>query len=547
MGVQLGRRVVWLSVISLLLLAALGGRLYHLQVTKNVAYTRIAHDQRTLSLPLAPGRGLILDRNEEPLTDPHQSWQVAVFPALLDDAEAEARALSRILGVPAIELLADFPQKQPGWLRIGRELAEAEGLRVKEAGLSGIAAGPVLSRVGPDALARHLVGYTNVSGGARGLELAFDKELKGSDVPALTAWLDGRGQALEGLGIRTFVPTAGKVPYRVVTTIDQRFQEAVEEVLDSRKDDRPAAAVVMDPSTGEVLAMASRPDFAYGDDLQPNDPALKNRALEPQPPGSVFKAIIAAAALQAGKVKPDERFHCDGHADLNGWKVTDAGHGWLTFAEAMAKSCNIVFAQVGVGRLGVTPMREAAELFGFGAATGVLGRPWPEESEGFVPPVGSDNAVQMAIGQGDLRVTPLQIARAFSAIANGGALPPARLIKAVKSPAGEVIERPAAGRPQRVISKETAATVQDLLAGVTQPKGAGTGQLAWVAGAGSAGKTGSAETGGEQIHAWFAGYVPQWKPQWVIVVMVEDGKFGGQAAAPIFREIGQRLIATSGY
>lgn len=552
MQVQTGRRIVILCVIMLLFLTALGGRLYHIQIIQSPALTRTAHDQRTLSLPLTPGRGLIVDRTGEPLTDPRQHLRVAVFPQLLSDPEGAAVRLSRILGEPVIDLEIELARERPDWLKLGGPLDESTAAAVRAAGLAGIAVGPVLERIGPDPRARQLVGYANASGGARGLELAFDNELKGTALPALTAYLDGRGQALAGLGIRTVVPTAGKTPYRVETTLDRRFQQAVEEVLASRAGGRPAAAVVMDPATGEVLAMASSPTFDYAD-IDPRDPALINRAITAEPPGSVFKAIIAAAALEAGKVKPNERFYCDGSEKIGGHTFTDVGHGWLTFEQAVAKSCNIVFARVGIERLGAAGMRQAAATWGFGTATGVLGRPWPEEGDGYLPPVTRDNAIQMAIGQGDLRVTPLQVARAFAAIANGGAMPAARLIRAVKSPAGEVMERPAAGRPMRVMGKETAATLQRLLEGVTEPGGGGTGQLAWVTGVGSAGKTGSAETGrqnarGEQvIHAWFAGYLPTFKPRWVIAVMVADGKLGGQTAAPLFGEIGRRLLAIQGY
>ena len=548
MQVQIGRRLVWLSAIVLLMLAALGGRLYHLQVVKNVEYTQIAHDQRTLSVPLTEGRGLIVDRNGEPLSDPRQSWQIAAFlPLMTDGGTTEAEELSRLLGEPLVDLLEAFPDKGAAWLDPAVPLTEEQAAMAEEAGLTGIALGSRQERVGPDALARQLMGYANARGGAQGLELAFDKELKGGAAPALTAYLDGRGNPLAGLGIRAVVSTADKEPYQVVTTIDKRFQAAVEEALDKRGNTLPAAAVVMDPATGEVLAMASRPEMTYPV-RDPNSPTLYNRAVREQPPGSSFKAIIAAAALEAGKVKPDERFYCDGHEEFNGWNVTDAGHGWLTFRDAVAKSCNIVFAKVGVERLGIKGMREAAQRFGFGAETLALGRPWADEHPGAIPGLTDPSAPQMSIGQGSLEVTPLQLARAYSAIANGGNLPAAKLIRAVKSPAGEVVERPAAGRPQRVISKETAATVQKLLAGVTEPGKGGTGQLAWVAGAGSAGKTGSAETAAKGvIHAWFAGYLPQFKPKWVIVVLVEDGKWGSQAAAPIFSEIGRRLLAITGY
>jgi cell division protein FtsI/penicillin-binding protein 2 len=293
--------------------------------------------------------------------------------------------------------------------------------------------------------------------------------------------------------------------------------------------------------------MASRPQFRYGE--TPSDTQAYNRAVTAGPPGSVFKAIIAAAALDQNLVRPDEQFDCHKQLDYTG-KGQSGPSERMTFRVAMAKSCNDVFLQVGWHRLGVDGMRSAAMRFGFGAPTLALGREWADEQRGQVQADPPTYDVQMAFGQGDLKATPLQMARAYAAIANGGTLPAVHLVKAVKSPAGEVKARPAAGRAVRVMSEETAATVQDLLRGVTEPGGEGTGTAAWIPGVGSAGKTGTAEitvNHPDITDAWFAGYLPLRRPRYVVVVRVENGGYGGTTAAPIFREIGQAILAIKGY
>lgn len=562
MRIRAGRRIVWLSALVLLILSGLGGRVYQLQVAEGDRYARMAFQQRTLSLPLTSRRGQILDRNGVPLTDPRSGWGVAVFPPLVEDQEGERKALAGLLRLPeeAVDLeMADGPS--PRWLFTG--VSAAVAAEVERTGLPGIAVGAVEERYGPEAMARHLVGYVNSEGGQLGLERALEEELTGEAVPALVAQLDGTGEPMDGLGIRTVLPDAGKPPYTVRTTIDSRLQRAVERTLDSWRtaDGRSwrGAVVVMDPKSGDVLAMVSRPQYEYGNLAEliqgGQGSFLLNRGVTDYPPGSVFKSIVAAAALEAGQVAMDEQFHCVGHFDLDGHRFTEASgaHGSITFQQAIAQSCNVTFLKVAHERMGTDALREAALRFGFGQATDALGRdrPWPDEQPGHVPAAEESGAVQMAFGQGTLEVTPLQVARAYAAIANGGLLPPVRLVTALETPAGEVVVRPAAGASVRVMRAETAAALRSALAEVTDPEGSGTGRSAWIPGAGSAGKTGSAEgvdaDGAPSVHAWFAGYLPVRNPRYVVTVLAEEGGGGGTAAAPLFRAVGEALLATAGY
>lgn len=565
---QMGRRLLWLCLVLLLALSGLTSRLYQLQIVSGPEYARMAYRQRTQSLAVGSRRGMIFDRRGEPLTDPQSGWGVALFPPLITDRATVVRKLAEVTGRPAPEVLAQIepssvrgqadPDQGPKWFQTGLTLEQAA--RIERLHLSGVAVGPAGSRYGPNALARHLVGVANDREGISGLELAFDSELVGEAVPAIAASLDARGRPMEGLGIRASQPVVGKEPFTVNTTIDRRIQQAVERVLDSHSvpgaQPLRGAVVVMAPESGEVLAMASRPQFDYGSlgelmagPKKQQELRLANRATSAFVPGSVFKTIVAAAALEGKYVSLDDKFYCPGHYEIGGTVFHDhenKAHGWITFQEAIAQSCNITFLKVGYERMGLQELEAAAVRFGFGRATGALGRTWQNEAVGTVPGRGDETLVQVAFGQGSLLVTPLQVARAYSAIANGGVLPTVRLITTVRSPEGEVKERPEYPPGERILFADTAQAMQKALRSVTDPGGNGTGRKAWVEQGGAAGKTGSAEAPG-MTHAWFAGYLPLMKPKYVVAVMIEGGGLGGEVAAPIFREVGEAIYATAGF
>lgn len=543
-----GKRLLWLSAFMLVSFLALAGRLYRLHLVEGPELAAQAYKQRTLALSLA-GRGTVRDRDGEPLSDPQPGWGIAVFPPLLQGGERSYRTLEELLGVP----LARVKGPQPDWA--AQSVSAEQAARVQELNLPGVVSAPYAARFGQNSLARHVVGYVNQNGGVMGLERQWDTQLQGDAAPALVAYLDGRGDPLAGLGIRLMLPEAGKEPYDLYTTLDKRIQQAVEGALENALQpgggSLRAAVVVMEPRSGEVLAMASRPQWDQTAD--PNGQAdqslsfLTNRAVTAFDPGSVFKTIVAAAALEWGDVEPEERFYCPGHYEVGGHRFQDSdgvAHGWLTFEEAIVRSCNVTLAQVGYERLGADRLKEVARRFGFGQTTG-LGL--PEEQAGVIPLLEfGGHVVQMSFGQGGLLATPLQVARAYSAIANGGTLPPARLVREMRNPEGLVVYRPKVEKPVRVISSATAQMLQRALAATTDPKGSGTGRRAWLEEGGAAGKTGSAEGtnagGGKAIHGWFAGYFPLMNPQYVVAVFVEDGRSGGAAAAPLFREVGRAIL-----
>ncbi len=546
------RRILWVLAAFSLLWLGLGGRLWYWQVLRGPELTRAAVALRMLALPLRP-RGQILDRRGQPLSDPQTGWGVAVFPALLTDPTAAAAALAPLTGQPTGELaqrLARAAPRDSFWLpgQFPWSLVKS----VAGVGPSGVAVALQAERFGPGALARHLVGYVNRQGGQLGLEAQYEAVLTGRAGPYLAAYLDGRGRPLQGLGIREVQVGDGKAPYDLHLTIDAQVQATVEAVLDTAPPPLPeaplrAAVVVLDLHSGDVLAMASRPQF--DPHLGPPEGseqwgALLDRTVRQYPPGSVFKPLVAAAALEAGVLTPDAPYFCPGHFDLGGVRFHDAsrpeGHGWVTLGEALEKSCNVFFIHVGYELLGRDRLLAAAARFGLGRPTGA--NLWGEQPGKLPVAQYGGEVAQLAFGQGP-EVTPLQLARAYAALASDGRLPPLGLVTRVTGPGGEVMVRPGRVPPEQAVSPQAAQTVAALLARVTDPERDGTGKAAWVAPDGSAGKTGSAQAGGERVHAWFAGWIPRSDPRYTIVVLVEDGGGGGVAAAPLFRQIAERLLA----
>ncbi len=555
MRIRMVRRIFALSVGALLCLAALGVRLFQLQILQGPALTRQVFSQRTERLPLQMRRGMIYDRYGEPLTDPQSTWGLAVFPRLFGDPAAVAPVLAEALGEEQAAAVLEYVQRhhEAAWVIEGLSAAAAARAQQHAADgrLPGVAVGPTGWRYGPGSLARHLVGFANASGGWTGLELAYDEALRGENVPYLVASYHGRGGPLFDVPVQVVQPRdpGGKEPHDVHTSLDARIQAAVELELDrtAHPSGGPlrAAVVVMDVATGEPLAIASRPNFDQARFATEDE--LRNRAITPYETGSVFKPIVAAAALEAGAIVPGEVIECSGAyrlGDRTFRNVAGTVQGPVTLREAIARSCNTAFIRIGYERLGADRLLEAARRFGLGEPTGAL--PPGYEPVAPLPELryGGDVA-QLSFGQGGLMASPLQVARAYTAIANGGTLHPVRLVSSVRKSDGEVIFRPRAEASRRVMSRETAAELHAALLAAVVPGGGGTGEAAWLEDVGAAGKSGSADTvldGRPVTHAWFAGWFPARQPQYVVVVFIEDGRAGGAHAAPLFRRIAEAIL-----
>jgi penicillin-binding protein 2 len=556
------------------------GQLANLQILSGERLAALSDRNRLRLRPIAAPRGILFDRTGLPLVDNRAAFTLVVVPRDAPDLGAVIERLARLLAVPESELrerLARVSSDSPWPVRLARGLTLDEVARIEEwrLDLPGVTVEVEPQRAYPGVrFAAHLLGYVREASdqdlarnstarrgdlvGQTGLERLHDAHLRGRDGGEQVE-VDAYGRLIRVLDRQEPQPGA-----HMWTTIDRRIQQAAEDALGARA----GAIVVMDPRNGDVLALASHPAYPVERFSRPldretwlalvEDPArpLLNRAVQGiYPPGSLFKIIVAAAGLQAQVITPFDRLSCPrqwvfGGRPYHNWE--DRDRGALTVHEALQFSCNTFFYQLGL-KLGPEKIVQMAEAFGLGRVTdsGLTG-----ERSGLVPSPAwkretlkdkwhPGDTVSLAIGQGLITVTPLQVARFMSAVANGGTLWKPRLVERVATADGRLIAEEA---PQIQGRVEMAPVIFDYLRDALGAVVAeGTGKLARVPGVTIGGKTGTAQTHEfrsdaerkrrDQDHAWFAGFAPLEEPQVVVVVFAEKAGLGGQVAAPIAREV----------
>ncbi len=482
------------------------------------AFVLPAFSQRQKGVAITLARGNILDRHGVPLHYPVWGSALARFPADNDD--------------PPVKVARE------------RDVDQAyESL--SDSGKDSLVVVPEEIRYGPGSLSCHVVGHIRPNAymdsrdniGESGLEKTFQSRLAGGTAAWSGVVVTAEGEGLPGTGLRIAPPS--EEAQDLYTTIDAGVQRIAEEVFDDAEVGR-GAAVILDAYSSQVLAMASRPAFDQNHpelSLSSDDAPFVNRAISAFAPGSVFKPLIAGLALDQGCVTPDEVFICTGKVRIGDRTVncgsSGEGHGTVTVTGALSHSCNSALIEMGL-RIPAAVLSEFIAKCGFGTPTGL---PLPDEASGVIPwgyNLYSGDIANTCIGQGRLSVTPIQMACFFAAIARDGVYQRPSLI-AGAAPADEV----------RLFSRATAVLLQEsLLKGARE----GTGRQAWVPSVGSAGKTGTAETGSSTsgTHAWFCGFTPVIAPKYVIAVFVEEGGDGPSVAAPLFRQIASRLADTHG-
>jgi penicillin-binding protein 2 len=566
----------------LLIFVILGARLWQLQIIQGAEYALKAENNRVRTIELIAPRGMILDRNNEVLAEHRSSFTVLLYRESITDPAATIRFLAEKLGVNS----EDVESK----LRRSRETGLYRPIVVKEeAGIEDISIIEAHRRDHPEIqlvpeplrsytegrLAAHLLGYIGEvteqeldeevfpsahSGslvGQSGIERKYNELLVGQNGERLVQ-VDSRGREvdqLDQLNERRKPATGGAV----WLTLDKELQSVAEKALEGKV----GAVVAMNPVNGEILAMASAPSFdpnafatrlSYKDWnalLEDPDHPLQNRCIQNSyAPGSIFKLIMAAAGLESGFLGQDTFVDCEGTAvyyDRVFHCVKD-GHGRIGLENAIAKSCNIFFYELGK-RLGISRIAEHAAIMGLGEKTGI---DLPGERSGIVPspewkrrtqeePWFLGETIPVSIGQGALSTTPLQILRAVSAFANGGILVTPHLLYSA-----EKIEKKHEWPQTPIPVSEN--TLRRIREGMWRSvNNAGTGYNAAIPGLDICGKTGTAQIVSKETqkripgvvddHAWFAGFSTKENPEIAVVVFIEHGGTGGAAAAPLARKI----------
>ncbi len=527
------------------------GRLAYVQVVKHETYLRIADSQHAKTVPLRPKRGPILDRNGQVLAVSSATESLFVLPARIDDARRLAGRLAPILDEPADDLGRRLAAAKR-FTFVKRKLSPAAAQAVRDLGEPSLGFLEESLRLYPNReLAAHVVGFEGLDGqGLAGVEQAWDKRLAGQEGRALVE-RDALGREVTAAPIVLKAPRPGN---GLVLTIDATLQYIAEKEIDAawrRTRSKAAMAVAMDPRTGEVLAIAIRPTFNPNSFAAATDAERRNRAVtDPFEPGSTFKVILAAAALEEGVARPTDRIYGEmgaikvANATIHDWKPW----GWLTFAEVLANSSNVGTIKVGLS-LGRERYYKYISGFGFGTPTGVG---LPGESRGQLRPPARWSGLSLAtmsIGQ-EISVTALQIVSAFAAVANEGRLMQPQIVRAVLDSEGREVQGFEPRVIRQVISPETSRTLMRMMTGVVA---GGTGHRAAIAGFDVGGKTGTAQKLDPNTRRYsrapgvlsFVGVVPAEDPRIAMLVMLDEPKnekWGSEAAAPIFAAIGGEAL-----
>ena len=531
--------------------------LYCLQIIKGPFYSDLSFKNSIRLINITAPRGNIYDRHGKIIAGNTLSFGVFIVSQEADDIDVEMEKLAEILGVSKsllernykrnrtasfapCELIRGVPKNQA--ILIEESRLEMPGVLVKEIPVRNYYYKGAFSHVAGyiseiDQLELELLkpyGY-NIKDliGKDGVERLYDRVLRGKN-GGMQIRVDNRGRQVRVMSYRK--PKSGRDVY---LTLDAGLQKEVYRLFDNR----PGAAIFMDPRNGEILSLVSSPAYdpngSISDAIREENSPLLNRAIMGvYPPGSVFKIITSMAALESKSIKPDTGFVCTGKFKMGKDEVScwnKDGHGYVDLEKAIAWSCNVYFCNVGL-LTGVDKISEYANLFGLGRKTGIelFG-----ESSGFVPSKEwkrlekkeiwyPGDTANLSIGQGDLTVTPLQIARMIACVANGGMLVRPHILKR----AGDTEAADFKIENLKVSKENLDAVRRGMRAVIEDPDGTGNNAASKIVSISA--KTGTVQVGpGIVPHGWFAGFAPSENPQICFAVFLENGGSGGDAPAEI--------------
>lgn len=582
---RLNSRLEILTLVMVFIFVALVSRLGYLQMAQGQYYGRLADGNRIRLIPIMAPRGVFYDRNGVMLVSNRPGFTVSLLPISGPVPDEVITKLSGILNLNAQEIKVKLSQHTGSFepVRVKTDVGPDIVTKIEErrAELPGVVIEiqPLRNYVNNE-LAAHIFGYVSEINdvelekrkadgykagdivGKFGLENVYDKEIRGID-GGNQVEVDVNGRPVQVLGKKD--PQPGN---NLVLTIDYRVQKAAEAAIDEQlaylqsktefSKAKAAAAVVLNPKNGEVLAIVSRPTFnpnSFNGGISEKDwkmlnenpyHPMDNKAISGEyPPGSTFKIITGAAALELGKVTPEEKILDTGtHWIIPKGNAMGEALGWINFREALSKSDNVYFYEMG-NRLGIDNLEKYARMFGLGAVTGIN---LPGESDGLVAnrrykeKVYSEDwylseTFDAAIGQGFQLTTPLQMAVVISQIANGGHRYKPNLVNKITGYNGEVIKTFAPEEVGQVnISPGTLNLIRESLREVAQEGGTAAADFGDFPVA-IAGKTGTAENSHGQDHGWFVAYAPYEDPRVAVAIIIEQGGFGSSSAVPVAKKI----------
>ncbi|MDR1532158.1 MAG: PASTA domain-containing protein [Clostridiales bacterium] len=556
------KKLIFLLAVFECVLVILAVRIFYIQNAEGGELRAKAYEQQTRDRLIAPNRGGILDRNMVGLAKTETVSSVSVIYNQMTDRGKVADLLSSKLGMD-YETVRNKVEKKVALERIQTKVDKKTADEIRALELDGVVIDEDVRRIYPySTLASQVIGFVGRDNqGIIGLEAKYDQYLKGQNGKILTE-TDVRGREIEGGREERIEPVPG---HTLVTTIDvvlqQYTEQALEKVLESKQAKR-GAIILMNPQNGEMLAMANKPDFDLNDPftINPSGQAewesltdeeqmdrlnqmWRNLSInDTYEPGSTFKIITSVAGLEEGVVTPDSPFVCNGShtvgdRQIKCWRFPRA-HGAETFVEGVYASCNPVFMQV-AERLGKDRFYDYFIKFGFNEKTGI---DVPGEAVGIMhklEKVGPVELATMSFGQ-SFQITPLQLVRAGAAVINGGLLVTPHFASKIIDADGNIIKEFAYEDGRRVISKESADTMREILEGVVYT---GTGNKTYIPGYRVGGKTATSEKlprrSGKYI-ASFLAFAPAESPQVIALVIIDEPQgvyYGGTVAGPVMKEI----------
>jgi cell division protein FtsI (penicillin-binding protein 3) len=558
---QSTKRLLWLLRALIVWVVVIFLRLVWLQVLQHDDLLRQAQSQQQKVVPIQAERGSILDRAGQPLAKSLPAESVLVNPKRIKDPAVVANLLAPILGLDARQLrekILTASLRDQGFMWVKRKITASEAERVRSYHLEFVEFRPETRRFYPHGqLASHVLGSVGIANptdtieaGTAGIELSLDDDLAGF-AGQMRVFNDVKQNPYDSVVARKPEPGAD-----ITLTIDQNLQYEAEKEIEKAalaSGAKSGSIVVLNPYTGEILAMANWPTFDSNEPPTPAETpgARSNLAITtPFEPGSVFKVITLAAALETTSLRPESLINCgNGSLNLMGRIIHDHPYGVLSMADVLAKSSNVGAIQIGL-KVGDRQLYSYARKFGFGRKTGVE---LPGESPGILRKVENwtpTSIGSVAMGQ-EVGVTSLQLALAGAAVANGGLLPKPKLVLARQKKGGPV-EHFAVEKPDRAIAPETAILMRQMMEGVVLR---GTGRrYATIKGYTSGGKTGSAQIYDLKAHVYthnynasFLGFAPVANPQIVVAVTLHDTKngnagFGGPVAGPVFSHVAMTAL-----
>lgn len=543
-------RILLLGLVFASGFAVIGGKVLLLQITQGSWLSQKAVDQVEDSLRAVGKRGTIFDRRGREMAVSTDATSIAVRPSQVKDPAAAARELAAIFQKPTAEVQKKLAAEKPFvWLKRQATPREVEAVRLLR--VPGVEFVAESSRFYPNrTLAAHVLGFTGMDGkGLEGVEFFHDVHLRGTGTSVrILKDAYGNGFLSEAPGDEE---GAGK---NLVLTLDQAVQHAAETALAEAVESSRAKsgmALVMEPATGAILAMALAPTFNPNAHDAAKKALWRNRAVtDPFEPGSTLKIFVAAAALEHTQLSPRTTFNCENGAYRIGkYTVHDVHrYGVLSLQDIIKFSSNIGAAKIGE-KVGPEKLYQTLRNFGFGERTGIDS---PAETAGMLMPPkrwADIDTAAISFGHG-MSVSAVQLVSAVSAIANDGILMKPRIVQAVTDRQGQIVQQFPPEPVRRAVSSATARTVRDILQTVMLP--GGTGVSGSLEGYTACGKTGTARKVDESGHyasdrhvASFVGFAPVEAPQVTVLVVIDEPRgqiYGGAVAAPVFRKIAQATL-----